>query len=168
MKNQSIDSSKVHGWGVDADPKNNPTYPMRDISKDSMEGADWHRPAQQRDSVEVLQSIEFARRPAVFGTSTPPSGLSGVIRRAAFRYSEAEWAHWLMLMFADRVNVVEGLVDDVRRNEMPNIPREMGVRSELAFNRAGLAKKVAVSGVVIIAGVAIVRRISHRRRQRQY
>ncbi len=32
-----------------------------------------------------------------------------MIRRAAFRYSKNDLRHWLMLMGADRVNVVEGM-----------------------------------------------------------
>ncbi|MBM0206084.1 hypothetical protein JNW90_26015 [Micromonospora sp. STR1s_5] len=40
------------------------------------------------------------QRNAVFGTSTPPRWVSGMIRRQAFKFSESEWAHWLMLMTA--------------------------------------------------------------------
>ena len=36
------------------------------------------------------------------------SWISGAMRRLAFRWSESHWLHWLMLMGADRVNVVEG------------------------------------------------------------
>jgi hypothetical protein len=122
---------------------------MRDISGDDKAGMSWQRPPQQEETVEVLQSIERNNLSAVFGTSTPPRGVSGMIRRHAFRYSESEWAHWLMLMAADRVNVVEGLVQDLGRGRIPNIPMEMGLRSELAHNRAGLIKKVALSGAVI-------------------
>lgn len=39
-----------------------------------------------------------------------------MFRRAAFRYSENDLRHWLMLMGADRVNVVEGMAGDVRRS----------------------------------------------------
>lgn len=80
-----------------------------------------------KPQVEVLQSIEHIRQPAVVGTSTPPSGLSGVIRRAAFRRSESNWLHWLMLMGADRINVVEGVIDDFAHARIPNIPGEMGI-----------------------------------------
>jgi hypothetical protein len=38
------------------------------------------RPPQQESDVEILQSIEHIRTPAVFGTSTPPSGVSGMVR----------------------------------------------------------------------------------------
>jgi hypothetical protein len=154
MNNQIIDPSTIPGWGIDADTRNDPTYPMRNIEGDDKRGMNWQRPGQQQESVEILQSIERKNRPAVFGTSTPPSGLSGILRRLAFRYSESDWIHWLTLMAADRINVVEGLFQDLGRLKVPNIPQEMGLRSELAHNRDGLIKKVAISGVLI--GLVIV------------
>jgi hypothetical protein len=157
MRNRPIDPSTVPGWGVDADPQNDPTYPMRDITRDDSRGMNWTRPPQQRARVEVLTSIEYNARPAVVGTSTPPRGVSGVIRRQAFRYSESQWAHWLMLMAADRVNVVEGVVDDLTRGRVPNVPVEMGARAELAHNRSGLAAKLALTGAAIGLGILVSR-----------
>ena len=148
MENGVIDPSTVPGWGVDADPKNDPTYPYRDRSKDQGLTKNWERPPQQQSDVEILQSIEHVRRPAVFGTATPPSGISGMMRRGAFRWSESNWLHWLMLMGADRINVVEGVIEDLSRGKVPNIPAEMGVRSEWAHNKRGLATKVAIIGAV--------------------
>ena len=154
MSKQIVDPSKIPGWGIDADEENDPTYPMRNIAGDLGPGTGWERPPQQKETVEILQSIEHNRRPAVFGTSTPPSGLSGVLRRVAFRFSESDWTHWLLLMAADRINVVEGLFQDLGRLKVPNIPKEMGLRSELAHNRAGLINKLAISGALI--GLVIV------------
>ena len=142
-----VDTTKILGWGVDADPENDPTYPIRDQSQDRGLGM-WERPPVQRPDVEILQSIEYLHRPAVVGTSTPPSGISGVLRRVAFRWSESNWLHWLILLGADRINVVEGVVVDLAHARIPNIPAEMGIRSEIAFNKRGLARKVAVAGVL--------------------
>ncbi len=143
-----IDPRAVIGWGVDADPENDPTYPYRDRSQDEGLTNKWQRPALQRSDVEILQSIEHKTRPAVVGTSTPPSGLSGMIRRLAFRWSESNWLHWLLLMGADRVNMVEGLVEDLARAKIPNIPKEMGVRAEWQHNKKGLAAKVGIAAAV--------------------
>lgn len=162
MQNQAIDPSTIHGWGIDADPENDPTYPMRDISGDDNAGMNWRRPPQQAETVEVLQSIERNNLSAVFGTSTPPRGASGMLRRQAFKYSESEWAHWLILMAADRVNVVEGLIEDLGQGRVPNIPAEMGLRSELAHNRAGLIKKVAISGALIGLGFVAANMLARR------
>lgn len=59
----------------------------------------------QLQKVEILRSNERPGLTPVFGTSTPPSGLSGMLRRAAFKFSENDLRHWLILLFADRVNV---------------------------------------------------------------
>jgi hypothetical protein len=145
------------GWGIDADPANDPTYPMRDVSRESKGGLDWERPTLQANQVEVLRSTEHNRRPAVYGTSTPPSGLSGVVRRQAFKKSESKWGHWLMLLAADRINVVEGIADDLLHGKVPNIPGEMGIRSEVQHNMPGLIRKVAVTGAVLAVITALVR-----------
>jgi hypothetical protein len=169
MQNQIIDPTTIPGWSIDADKQNDPTYPMRNIEGDDKRGMSWQRPIQQGESVEILQSIERNNRPAVFGTSIPPSGLSGVLRRLAFRYSESDWIHWLMLMGADRVNVVEGLFQDLGRLKVPNIPAEMGLRSELAHNRNGLMKKVAISGAVVALAIVVSRMRTERpSRRRRY
>ena len=139
-----VDTSSVTGWAVDADPRNDPTYPYRERDKDPGLTSNWVRPPVQQSNVEILQSIEHIRRPAVFGTANPPSGVSGMLRRVAFRYSESNWMHWLLLMGADRINVVEGVAQDLGRGKVPNIPAEMGVRAEWQHNKKGLATKVAV------------------------
>ena len=156
-----IDPHTVNGWGVDADPENDPTWPMRDRSRDRSPDKSWTRPPQQPETVEVLQSNEHLFRPAVFGTSTPPSGLSGVIRRRAFVFSESQWAHWLLLMLADRINVVEGLLHDLSRGKVPNVFAEMGGPAELKHNGpqriVAAVTTVAVAAAVIGVGVYLLR-----------
>jgi hypothetical protein len=156
-----VDTSTIVGWGVDADPRNDPTYPIRDQSSDHGLTSAWDRPQVQHAQVEILQSIEHIRQPAVVGTSVPPSGLSGVLRRVAFRWSESNWVHWLLLMGADRVNVVEGLVGDIASGRVPNIPGEMGAGSELAHNKRGLVKKT-----VVVSGIAALGYVAWKRRQK--
>ena len=82
------------------------------------------------------------------------------MRRAAFRWSESHWAHWLLLMGADRVNMVEGLVDDLAHARVPNIPKEMGINAEWRHNKSGLAKKIAVTAGIgaAIYGLTRLRR----------
>ena len=148
MTKAVTDLSAIPGWGIDADPSNDPTYPMRHIDDQATRGLTWPRPDQQAPDVEILMSIEHNRLPAVVGTSTPPSGLSGALRRYAFRRSESDWLHWLLLMGADRIGVVEGVVEDLAVGRVPNIPAEMGIRAEWQHNKKGLAKKIAVVAAV--------------------
>jgi hypothetical protein len=167
MQQPRIDPSQVLGWGVDADPRNDPTYPIRDRSRDDKGGMNWERPALQPQQVEVLRSTEHKRRTAVFGTSTPPSGVSGAIRRRAFHASEAKWSHWLMLLLADRINVVEGVVDDLARGKVPNIPGEMGFASEVRYNMPGLIRKAAIAGAIVAVSMAVIQNRPGKSRSRR-
>ena len=159
MNSLTINAASVTGWAVDADPKNDPTYPYRKRERDDHSGQ-WARPPLQESDVEILQSIEHVRTPAVFGTSTPPSGVSGLVRRGAFRWSESNWMHWLLLMGADRINVVEGIVQDIGRGKIPNIPAEMGVGAAWEHDRKGVARKAAI---VVATSAMLVLLVSRRR-----
>jgi hypothetical protein len=163
MNNIGKDFSHIKGWGIDADPKNDPTYPMKPHRTDAEQtGYSWERPTLQLETVEVLQSNERPNLTAVFGTSTPPSGLSGMIRRYAFKYSEGSWGHWIPLLLADRVNVVEGVIDDLRHGHVPNIFAEKGWKAEWKHNPKGLVTKVATTVLVATALVALVTRRNKR------
>lgn len=151
-----VGTATIPGWGVDADPRNDPTWPIRDQSRDEGLTRNWDRPPVQQPDVEILQSIEHVRQPAVVGTSTPPAGFSGTMRRAAFRWSESNWLHWLLLLGADRINVVEGVVDDLVHARVPNIPAETGLRSQIRFNKRGLAKKAAVTGGIAVVAIGLI------------
>ena len=163
ITSQAIDPVDVNGWGVDADPQNDPTYPMRDRSVETGNG--WNRPKAQRTDIEVLQSVEYNRRPAVFGTAPQPSGLSGMIRRAAFGYSESDWRHWLMLLGADRINMVEGLVEDLAHGHVPNIPGEMGMGAAWRHDRSALTRKLAIGAGVAVVAVVLMGKNKGRHRR---
>jgi hypothetical protein len=148
MEPTRTDGTQLPGWGIDADPKNDPTYPMRHRTAEDHAGYTWERPTQQSTDIEVLHSIERPNVSAVFGTASPPSGLSGMIRRFAFKYSENSYLHWLPLIFADRVNVVEGVLDDLAHGYVPNIFAEKGYKAEWKHDRAGLIIKLATAAAI--------------------
>jgi hypothetical protein len=104
----------------------------------------------------VLHSIERPNVSAAFGTSTPPAGLSGAIRRFAFNYSESSYGHWLPLMLADRVGVVEGYLEDLSRGHIPNVFAERGWKAEWQHNRRSLVTRVVVGAVLASAAVALL------------
>jgi hypothetical protein len=149
--------ASVNGRGIDADPKNDPTYPIRHRLPAEEARSGWRSPIQQPLDVEVLRSIEYPAMPAVFGTSTPPAGLSGVIRRAAFRYSESSYLHWLPLVLADRINVVEGVLGDLRRGRLPNGFAEKGGKARWRYDRRRLVGGTLVRAAVAAALVAYAR-----------
>lgn len=138
----------IKGWGIDADPENEPTYPMKNYTGDDHNRLNYVRPYQQPVNVEILHSNERPSVSATFGTAAPPSGLSGIIRRYAFRHSEESLRHWFPLVLADRINVVEGIIDDIAHGHIPNIFAEMGWKAEWEHNPKRLVKRVAVGLVV--------------------
>ena len=154
MEHIAKDPSQIKGWGVDADPNNDPTYPMKHRNNGEHAGYSWERPLQQPITVEVLHSNERPDVTSVFGTSTPPLALSGVLRRIAFRYSESSYGHWLPLMLADRVSVVEGVLSDLKHGHVPNVFAERGWKAEWKHNRIGLVRRILVRVVLISAAVA--------------
>lgn len=150
---------RVPGWGADLDPANRPGVPM-ERTPPRLEHV--HRPAEQpRRDVEVLHSVERPGLTPIYGTTAPPKGLSGMIRRVAFRYGENDMRHWMILLLADRVDMGEGLVEDLAHGHVPNLWKEMGLASEWKHNRAGLLRKAAIAGAVV--GVALWAR--NRRRE---
>ena len=154
MEHAAKDLSQIKGRGVDADPKNDPTYPMKNRDNAEHAGYSWERPPQQPITVEILHSNERPDVTSVFGTSTPPSGLSGVLRRMAFRYSESSYGHWLPLMLADRVSVVEGVLGDLERGDLPNLFAERGWKAEWKHNRTGLVRRILVRVVLVFSVIA--------------
>ncbi len=128
-------SSKIKGWGIDEDPRNEPTYPMKNYTGDDHKRLNYQKPKQQTKTIEVLHSNERPSVTSVYGTSVPLSGLSGFIRRLAFRYSESSFGHWFPLIFADRINIWEGFLHDFKRGIIPNIFKERGLKAELKYNK---------------------------------
>lgn len=157
IENKLINTAQIKGWGVDADPENDPAYPMKTRNNGEHAGYSWERPAQQPIDVEVLHSNERPNVSSTFGTSTPPAGLSGMIRRRAFDYSENSYAHWVPLMLADRIGMVEGVVSDLAHGHVPNIFEEMGLKAEWKHNRTGLLLKIAAGAVATAAVITIIR-----------
>jgi hypothetical protein len=152
----------IKGWGADLDHKNRPAVPM-ERTPPRYTPADMPDTPPQAQRVEVLVSNERPGITQLHGTAQPPSGLSGMLRRAAFKFTENDIRHWLILLGADRINVVEGFVEDLAHGHVPNILGEMGIKSEWRHNKAGLAKKVAIAGAVGAAAYYLLKRRDNER-----
>jgi hypothetical protein len=153
----------IEGWGADLDRRDRPADPM-ERQPPRLEAQTLEPPVQQAQDSRVFHSIERPGLTPVFGTTVPPSGVSGAMRRVAFRYSENDLRHWLLLLLADRVNMVEGLASDLAHGHVPNIYREMGGRAELRHNPRGAVKKAVVLAAVAGIGYWAWRRRAHRGR----
>ncbi len=162
MADNAVDIEPNHEAEVNT--RDWPAYPMRKESGLEHQGMSWQRPPQQPETVEILHSNERPNLTAVFGTTSPPQGLSGVVRRFAFRYSENKQLHWVALILADRINMIEGVAGDLAKGHVPNIFAEMGLGADLKYNRKGLALK---TGAVVVAGVAIYALLKRPKRRKR-
>ena len=70
-------------------------------------GEAYQPPTLQDRTVPVLTHTERAEVTPVFGSASPPRGLSGWMRKQAYRIPEHKAAHFMLLMVADRVDAVE-------------------------------------------------------------
>jgi hypothetical protein len=97
--------ARIPGWGADLERSARPAFPRE--QPDIVTGAHWRLPEQQPEHQPRERSVEHERLTPVFGTAQPLHGLSGALRRYAYaRYSEAQIAHWLLLVVGDRVEAV--------------------------------------------------------------
>ncbi len=154
---ESRDLSHIQGWGADLDRKNRPAVPM-EHSPPRLEGAPIAPPSQQPERVEVFVSPERPGITPLFGTAEPPSGLSGVLRRLAYKMTENDIRHFMLLLLADRVNMVEGIGQDLMNGHVPNVLAEMGIKAEWQHNKAGLVRKAAVATAVVGIGYYLLKR----------
>jgi hypothetical protein len=131
--------ARIPGWGADLDPRDRPAVPKERFDPD-LNGAHWEFPERQPETWPRERSIEHKFLTPVFGTSCPPKGLSGVMRKYAYRrYSEGRAAHWLLLLAADRVDAVESTLGSFLTLRPDNPITETGVLSE--FSHHGFASR---------------------------
>ncbi len=132
--------ARVPGWGVDLDPRDRPSVP-RERFDPGLSGAHWDFPERQPEKWPRERSIEHKFVTPVFGTSCPPKGVSGVMRKFAYaRFSEARAAHWLILVVADRADALESHLRSFTTRRPDNPVTETGVLSE--FSHHGLSSRV--------------------------
>ncbi len=143
-------TARIAGWGSDVDPETRPGVPR---DKAPHIGAEhlYIDITRQKPPHRIHKSTEHGQLTPVFGTSCPPKGLSGRIRDFAYRLSEGRPTRWMTLIFADRVDMVEGVLQDLARMRPPNVVREMGLQSEWRHNRPRVIKVAVVTALVAAA-----------------
>ena len=120
--------ARIPGWGVDLDPADRPSHPRLRYDPDAT-GAHWRFPERQPGAEGRERSIEHAFMTPVFGTAQPLRGVSGGVRRLAYRlYSEGRLAHWLLLVLGDRIDAWGAHLRSLAAGR-PDVPAT-GIRSE--------------------------------------
>lgn len=131
--------ARIPGWGVDLDPNDRPSVP-RERFEPGLSGAHWHFPERQPEKWPRERSMEHKFVTPVFGTSCPPKGVSGTMRKYAYRrFSEGRAAHWLILVAADRVDALGSHLRSFVSLRPDNPITETGVLSE--FSHHGIASR---------------------------
>jgi hypothetical protein len=137
--------ARIPGWGADLDPADRPSVP-RERFDPNLSGAHWEHPERQPEKWPRERSVEHTELPPVFGTTCPPKGLSGVVRKYAYaKYSEGRAAHWLLLMAGDRIDTVESALrsfitlrpdNPITQTGVLAEAKRHGLQSRLGHNRA--------------------------------
>ncbi|MEZ0391654.1 MAG: hypothetical protein ACAH59_05530 [Pseudobdellovibrionaceae bacterium] len=158
MESNNQRLTNIVGWGADLEPSKRPAYP-KERTPPRFINPHWaDKPSQQVPRFRVFKSIDLPQLTPIFGTSVPPQGLSGAIRSWAYKINENKARHWFLLLFADRVNVIEGFFSDLSKGYFPKIFSEMGWKAEWKYNRSGAVKKMAIAGGIIGLGAFLLMR----------
>jgi hypothetical protein len=121
--------ARIPGWGADLDPADRPAVPRIRYDPEAS-GAHWRIPERQPGGDRRERSIEHAFLTPAFGTAQPLHGLSGIVRRSAYRYSEGRAAHWLILMAGDRVDAAQARLSGLLTGRPDHLIEETGVQAE--------------------------------------
>lgn len=106
MNTDKNKQKKLPYRGVDRRLEDRPGVP-RETMPHPLAGAHWAVPEQQPTNQDVTVRAGLERLTPVFGTCQPPHGLSGVLRRAAYRVGDWHVRHWMILLLADQIDVLE-------------------------------------------------------------
>jgi hypothetical protein len=128
---------RPEGWGVDRSDDRRPGVPFLAPPQPAA-GAHADHERQQVGRTRVTSRMELDELTPVFGTVAPPKALSGLLRRAAYRVPEHKARHWLVLLMADQVDVLE--------------------------HRLGAKGGMILAGGMVLAGGVLLRRVLTRAR----
>ncbi len=106
MTSSLLVAGGVPGRSIDLRPERRPGVPMERVPPQPLQGTHWRQPTQQAARVRVTKRMELAKLTPVFGTAQPPKGVSGLIRWLAYGVPEHHPRHWMLLLAADRIDVV--------------------------------------------------------------
>ena len=150
--NIPFDFRSINGWGAYLDPADRQMIP-RELPSD-VETVRGNVGARQVPKEKVHLSIEHPDLTPVFGNSCPPHGLSGMLRDYAYQFGEASNRHWMTLILADRVDMVEHLFGDALRGRPDNYIAEKGWPAYFKYE-PGRSRRLLTVGAVALGALAL-------------
>jgi hypothetical protein len=147
----ATDFRQINGWGADLDPANRPSYPKElksDVRSVRGEVRDWQVP-----HTKVHISNEQPNLTPTFGASVPSRGLSGLLRDYAYEYGEGTNRHWMTLVLADRVDMMESMITSALTGRPDHYIREKGWSAYVKYDPAA-KRKLMTFGAVVLGAVA--------------
>jgi hypothetical protein len=96
--------AEVTGWGADRETKDRPGVP-REATPEPIVGATRLVPQQTDEPKPFVGPNRFLT--PVYSTALPARGLSGLMRKAAYKIPDYKPQRWMLLLAADRVDVIE-------------------------------------------------------------
>ncbi len=84
-----------------------PGVPQMNEERRPVGHAHWNSTEKQTPLARTLRDATRAELTATFGTGQPPRGLSGALRRVAYRLPDYKVKRWALLLFADRIDALE-------------------------------------------------------------
>jgi hypothetical protein len=91
-------------WGVDRDRARRPGVPMHRANPEPFPNSRFPPEAQRGKPASPRHGRPNKPLPPVFGTTVPLHGLSGLVRRLAYRLPDHAPSHWVLKMLGDRVD----------------------------------------------------------------
>jgi hypothetical protein len=123
--------ARIPGWGADLNKEDRPSVPKLKFLDT---GAWWDFPERQPEKRPRERSVEHRFLTPAFGTAQPLSGVSGVMRRFAYKFGEGRALHWLILLYADRVDAAEHHIRSLATLRPDNPITETGLKAEWTHN----------------------------------
>ncbi len=118
-------------WGTDLVRERRPGIPKEKNNENGSSGrrAHWVEPPPQFARVKINKTVERPHITPVFGTTCPPRWVSGMIRDYAYGFSEDKIRHWMLLLLADRIEMLEVFIADLFNGKMPQVLPRMEFRT---------------------------------------
>lgn len=148
------ENARPVGWGADADRENRPGVPREKRPASPLPGAHWQSPERQPGKAPGNVRADLHQTTPVFGTAQPLKGLSGRLRLQAYKIPDNHPSHWMLLLAADRMDVIESAIADAFRKPS-EVPLDPPIARALGWFSLGLGagQVIAPGAICAMAGV---------------